>query len=100
MLASIGLLGTALMLGSIAICFLRRLPRGNPALATLVSGARICFLAIFIPSLGAGTLIDSAPFNAMFFAAMAITPFVLQPEPWQRAPRLRDPALARATIGS
>ncbi|PMZ42917.1 hypothetical protein, partial [Pseudomonas sp. FW306-02-H05-AA] len=72
-LASIGLLGTALMLGSIAICFLRRLPRGNPALATLVSGARICFLAIFIPSLGAGTLIDSAPFNAMFFAAMAIT---------------------------
>lgn len=99
-LASLGVVGTTLMLGFLALCFLRRIPRGDPALATLVSGSRYCFVANFIPALGAGTLIDFGPFNALFFAAMAITPFALQPEPWQRVTRLRNPVLARAPIGS
>lgn len=83
-LASTGVAGAGFMLAFLARMLLGPLPRGDETLGRMAIGARYCTMIAIVPALGAGTLIDFGPFNALFFAVMAGAPSIIAPEPWQR----------------
>lgn len=77
LLASTGLLGTALMTGFLIRCLTAALPAASASLRTPaqqawrdgVVGARLAWLACFVPAAGTATSVDFG-FHALFFAVM------------------------------
>lgn len=86
-LTGTGLLGAALLLAFVSLALFAPVPRGDPGLRAMCLGSRIALIVVAVPALGAGTVVDFGPFNALIFGSLAALRVAIAPAPWMRASR-------------
>lgn len=86
-LTGTGLLGAGLLLAFILLALFASVPRGDPVLRGMCLGSRIALIILAVPALGAGTVVDFGPFNALIFGSLAALRVAIAPAPWMRARR-------------